>query len=285
MFRLIRFLATLLVFFGLGLAFTDQPAAWVLGSLATGLLGIVAASLGEDVATYRRVTAAVEAHARRSGLSYNAAQALARFARPRALAMLAFLVVLGMAGLSLLLAESPTFVIAMWSVLVAGAFAGVAVWAVRRFASEKAAWEALAACLGLTYAFDPTTYVPTMTGTFRGREVFAGIQRRRWRRGYRCFGPRDTDTTCITIAADVPSLPAMTIVRGRRRLPSSLTAALETRPDLQARLKTALPYLWLTSDDTALKLQWTGVVRDCATLHFLLTLACDLADFLETHKT
>ena len=282
MFRFLRSAATLLVFLGLGLAFADQPAGWVLGCLAAGAVGVVAAALGEDVTAYRRLAAAVEAHARRHGIPYDAAQALARFARPKALAALAFAAVLGMAGLSFLMAESPTLVVTAWSVLMVGAFAGAAVWTVRRFAGEKAAWEALAACLGLTYAFDPTAYVPTLTGVFRGREVFAGIQRRRWRRGYRCFGTRDINTTCITVAASVPPLPAMAVVRGQKRLPPALAAALEARPDLLTRLNAALPYLWLTSDDTALKLQWTGVVQDCATLHFLLTLACDLAAFLES---
>ncbi len=282
MFRFLRFFAKILVFLGLGLAFANQPAGWVLGCLAAGAVGVVAAALGEDVTAYQRLAAAVEAHARRHGLPYDAAQALARFVRPKALVALAFVAALGMAGFSFLMAESPTLVVTAWSVLMMGAFAGGAVWAARRFAGEKATWEALAACLGLTYAFDPTTYAPTMAGAFRGREVFAGVQRRRWRRGYRCFGTRDINTTCITVAAALPSSLPSPLMRRRKRLPPWLAAALEARPGLLTRLNAALPYLWLMSDDMTLKLQWAGGVLDCATLHFLLTLACDLADFLES---
>ena len=282
MVRTLKGLATFLVLLGLGLAFADKPTVWALACVAVGLSGLVLVQLGESYATHRRLVTAVAEHAYRYTLPYRAEDALADFVRVRVLVTLAGAIILGLGGLSLLWDDSPALLRgALWG-MVALVFLGSVLWAPRRLAAEKKAWEAIASCLGLTCSLDRLTYVPTMTGTFRGREVFVGLQRRHWRRGYRCFGSRGLETTCITIAASLSA--SMTLLhewRGKKELSSGITRVLAAHPDLQERLTVAMPYLWLTADGTSLKLQWMRVVWDCATLHFLLALACDLATVLE----
>lgn len=293
MFRWLARLFFLLMLGSAAFSWRDAPAAQVLGLLTFGFLGWALSSFLDFLLTRREFFSQVEAYARSLGVRYTVWDGMGQVWRS-VLEVIVFLTLFGMGiGLSILFHSFLYMAFFLLLMVFVGFFYGM-----RRLSRRRLSLSEAAKMLGLTDTAEDPSRALTLAGEFRGRPVQVRL-RRPWvgNSGARTTPAgrsswssdrgtplRVEERTFLAVGVRVPPGVRLFITRDKRKSePRALLQHLWEDANVQARLRSVLPFVSITLDAPhLLSLYWKEAVTQPVELRFLLDLLCDLAESVES---
>ena len=288
----IRFLSSFILFASFTMAVRDMPPWLVIGGFVLGAIGLVSAQLIDSYSDHWRFYRTVERYSTDWTPRYSAARRIVGEIR-YALFVALILAVLVIGVVFAVLTTRFSFLTISFLVIMALMLVAV----LKHVSAEKETWKEAATRLGLSYEFDADKQVPILSGSFRNRDVSVRLKRVSTLSGTGSYRPSKPGRE-ISDFSSSSHLEEFTIVSAKAGVPESfrlsnrggkwesdpveLSPFVLARHDIAERVKAISPFSTMELASSLLTLRWRGALDNVVEIEFLLNLACDVAEALES---